>query len=107
MAALRLNYPGQPVRFVDLGPCPANLSSQGFVIRGGPIDARAPRPATNAQLKAAANRARPPQEWLRCGRVMRTGEMCGRRQGHSVGYCKSVDAVERDNGRRRTRDFGA
>ena len=106
MSALRLNYPGQPVVLVELGPARGRVT--GPQISGGSVWDAIPAIKGRTTFGKVTDHKPQPKSlvWDRCGRIMRTGDACHRRQGHSVGYCKSADAVERDNARRRARDFG-
>jgi hypothetical protein len=35
MSALRVNVPGQPIRYIDLGPARGRLNVSGFIAMGG------------------------------------------------------------------------
>jgi hypothetical protein len=49
MSALRVNVPGQPIRYIDLGPARGRLNVSGFIAMGGPLTADASRQTKNAQ----------------------------------------------------------
>jgi hypothetical protein len=107
MAFLRMSYPGQPVRFLDLGPAHARLSFEGSF--GGPIEhapsiVRPPqRRRTSDHYRAAAllrhERARGDP---RCGYVMSTGAPCARGVHDSFDH-RSAEAIERGRQRRNER----
>jgi hypothetical protein len=94
MALLRQSYPGQPVRFLDLGPAHARLSFEGTF--GGPLE-YAPR-TTYARPSRALSKDRE-----RCAGMMRAGVPCGRPAHGLSGHHRSAASCERDNAKRRAR----
>ena len=116
MSAIRISRPGYPVRLIDQGPAVGRTTHTRAAIAGGitlvpsgsaahqgipPMSAGQTFVRWKAEPKPKSPRR--PGTWERCGRSMRTGDTCGRRKGHGVGECKSVEAVERDNARRKAR----
>jgi hypothetical protein len=93
MALLRQSYPGQPVRFLDLGPAHARLSFEGTF--GGPLE-YAPRTTYTRPSRAV------PKERLRCGGLTRAGFPCGRPVHALSGHHRSAASCERDNAKRRS-----
>jgi len=110
---LRINPPGEPVRFVELGPARGRLTANGGRSMGGPLEHQ-PSPWTkNAQLQRVRDqaererRAASYQPLPRCAAFMpKAGQSCARRLGHTDCH-KSAGAVQRDNARRRQPEFAA
>jgi hypothetical protein len=101
----------------DWAPLPGEARARGRIttssgIFGGPIIVpRKPLLSNITKRTPTAPYVSRPSGIPRCGKPLRNGpnrgEPCHRRAGHSAQEgCRSKAAVERDNGRRRTRDFG-
>ena len=97
---LRVNVPGQPVRYLDLGPARGRLSAAVGAPLGGPFEYGTPRKKPQPYVRVETPKPRPYQG-PRCGASMRGG-VCGRRL-HRDDEHRTAEAVVRDNERRRAR----
>jgi hypothetical protein len=86
MSALRVNAPGQPVRYIDLGPARGRLNVSGFIAMGGPLTADASRQTKNAQHQRKFTRSLSLEP---CGQSMPKGGTCTERRGHKS-HCRAT-----------------
>lgn len=117
---IRQNAPGKPITYIDLGWARGRSSTHPFQSMGGPItDTAKPfkpdrrlNETIDAEKKNGLRVHGERRKYARCGFIMPlASEPCARRVGHVVdgigrGH-KTHGAMERDNARRRARDFGA
>lgn len=109
MALLRTGH--HPSDWQDLGPARGRIAGSGGIF-GGPIIA--PRKPLDLSIRRSPPKApyqSRPSIVPRCGKPLKNGPHagtpCHRRQGHTTtDGCSSKATVERDNMRRRHRDFG-
>jgi hypothetical protein len=91
MAALRLAHPGQPIRYLELGPARGRISVYHYGSVGGPIREQENQHTRNARLQRehlTRYRTLPDEP---CGKVMRKGGTCAQRRGH-LSHCKRLRA---------------
>lgn len=119
MSVLRISAPGKPTQFVilDDGASPRIDAARSTSSRFTPLtDVRPPFSGmTGVEIRpssiAGAHKRKAMTVVPRCGHPVMglgrkpTGEACYRRPGHGEG-CRSKAAVERDNARRRAREYG-
>lgn len=101
MAFLRINPPGQPIQYIDIGRGRARVGSgQGGVhgSMGGPLE---PNPRSKA-IKGHIPVPRATADSPRCGASF-SGLICGRPLHDMFSAHRSLEACERDQLRRRAR----
>ena len=81
MALVRVNPPGQPVRYIDLGIARGRVSVARGAPIGGPLQEQASAWAGKRIRQEAEDRPR--VKGARCLVVMRTGGTCMSMAGHS------------------------
>jgi len=110
MSALRINLPGQPIRYIELGPARARMSSSPYTSMGGQIELVRPRPShekrafrivVEHQAKAiVAEMEEEIRRNKRCGYLMPViQERCARRPHDSRDH-RSAVSVANDRLRR-------